>query len=109
MSSNLDLTVTDNNVENDVYFLDLGNFAPHAMSRVIGVRRTGRLLSFSGARSSDRDGRIKQWRWAFGDGRFARGRVVRHRYSAPGTYNFTLTVIDNEGGRHSVRRKVAIR
>ncbi|MCD6383910.1 MAG: PKD domain-containing protein, partial [Thermoplasmata archaeon] len=47
---------------------------------------------------SDRDGRIVNWSWDFGDGNIGYGRMVRHRYSDDGVYNVSLMVMDDDGG-----------
>jgi PKD repeat protein len=59
---------------------------------------TNREYRFDGSASSDPDGTIVSYRWAFGDGAQASGPQVTHRYPAPGSYAVRLTVTDNEGG-----------
>jgi PKD repeat protein len=56
-------------------------------------------ITFSGAGSSDPDGTIASYAWTFGDGTTGTGAQVVKSYSASGTYNVTLTVTDNRGGR----------
>ncbi|HVT00369.1 MAG TPA: PKD domain-containing protein [Solirubrobacterales bacterium] len=53
--------------------------------------------AFDGAGSTDPDGAIASWKWAFGDGWIAEGANVSHTYSGPGTYNAELSVVDDEG------------
>jgi PKD repeat protein len=48
--------------------------------------------------SSDPDGRIAGINWSFGDGSFAEGDAVVHRYDHAGQYEVRLTVIDDAGG-----------
>jgi PKD repeat protein len=58
----------------------------------------GALSVFDASASSDADGTIARYDWAFGDGSSASaGAVTTHTYSAPGTYHVTLTETDNEG------------
>ncbi|HVX34479.1 MAG TPA: PKD domain-containing protein [Solirubrobacterales bacterium] len=52
---------------------------------------------FSGAASSDADGRIASFSWTFGDGGTGSGVRVSHTYRAPGTYDASLGVVDDEG------------
>jgi YVTN family beta-propeller protein len=56
-------------------------------------------IAFSAAPSSDPDGSIARYDWAFGDGEPAvsGGPSQSHTYAAPGTYQETLTLTDNEG------------
>lgn len=54
-------------------------------------------VNFNGAASYDPDGTIVQYVWNFGDGGTAYTPLATHRYTAPGVYNATLTVMDNNG------------
>ncbi len=55
-------------------------------------------LQFNGSGSHDPDGSIAFYRWNFGDGS---GEILEknpmHTYDKAGTYNVTLTVVDNNG------------
>jgi nucleoid-associated protein YgaU len=62
----------------------------------------GQSLSFSGADSSDPDGRIVSYVWNFGDGATGSGVNVTHSYKAAGTYKVTLTVTDDGNGTAQV-------
>jgi YVTN family beta-propeller protein len=53
--------------------------------------------AFSGADSTDPDGIVTSWNWAFGDGGTGTGASLSHTYNAAGTYNANLSVFDNEG------------
>jgi PKD repeat protein len=53
--------------------------------------------SFDGSASSDADGTIVGYDWDFGDGNTDSGAFVDHIYAAPGTFQATLTVTDNDG------------
>jgi DNA-binding beta-propeller fold protein YncE len=59
---------------------------------IVGVPAT-----FSGAASTDADGSVASWNWAFGDGRTATGMTASHTYTGAGTFNAQLNVVDNEG------------
>jgi PKD repeat protein len=57
--------------------------------------------SFDGSGSFDPDGSILLYSWSYGDGtKTESGSTLSrpsHTYSAAGTYNVTLTVMDNSG------------
>ncbi|MGH2939908.1 MAG: PKD domain-containing protein [Solirubrobacterales bacterium] len=57
----------------------------------------GTPASFSGAASTDPDGSVVSWSWAFGDGGTASGVSTTHTYRAPGSYEAKLSVVDNQG------------
>jgi YVTN family beta-propeller protein len=57
----------------------------------------GTPATFSGAASTDPDGSVVSWNWAFGDGGTATGVSAAHTYRAAGTYDAKLGVVDNEG------------
>ncbi len=55
-------------------------------------------VTFSGAASSDSDGSIATYSWAFGDETPAgNGAATQHSYGIQGSYEVTLTVTDNFG------------
>jgi nucleoid-associated protein YgaU len=66
----------------------------------------GETVSFSGADSSDEDGRIVSYAWNFGDGTTGSGRDVTHSYSAAGSYKITLTVTDDGKGTDQVEAQI---
>lgn len=53
------------------------------------------LVTFDASLSSDDDGTIESYEWAFGDGDTGTGVTTSHSYTAAGTYNAILTVRDN--------------
>ena len=57
---------------------------------------------FNGTSSTDTDGSIASYAWAFGDSTTGSGATPAHAYGAAGTYHVTLTVTD-DGGRHQQR------
>jgi hypothetical protein len=65
-------------------------------------------LRFDASRASDPDGRIVSYRWDFGDGAHARGRVATHAYAHRGAYRIRLTVTDDEGATATKLLHVAV-
>jgi chitodextrinase len=68
----------------------------------------GENITFDGSASTDPDGTITQYGWAFGDGATADEPVVQHAYEQPGVYGATLTVTDNEGATGQASRQITI-
>jgi hypothetical protein len=59
-------------------------------------------ISFDGTGSYDSDGgEIVSYTWDFGDGLTGDGATPLHTFTAAGTYNVTLTVVDDEGVSNS--------
>ena len=54
-------------------------------------------LSFDGSASSDADGTIVSFDWAFGDGAAGSGARLMHVYSSAGVYTVVPTVTDDSG------------
>jgi PKD repeat protein len=99
------LTVTDDAGDASSASIDVtigaGNQSPvaDAMGHYTGVE--GEEITFDGSASSDADGSIDSYTWDFGDGANGSGANPTHTYDSAGTYNITLTVIDNEGAMDS--------
>jgi hypothetical protein len=76
------------------------NRPPEARIQHIASKRAGWGVLLSGAESSDRDGKIVQYIWSFGDGS-AEVRTneskVEHTWTKGGVYTIQLTVQDNHG------------
>ena len=68
------------------------------------VRRTAAFTD----RSRDQDGSIVARAWDFGDGKGSTMTSPTHAYSAPGTYDVTLTVTDDDGAADSKTQSVTI-
>lgn len=69
---------------------------------------TGALVAFDGSGSSDAEGPISVWAWAFGDGATGSGVTTSHAYSAAGAYTAQLTVTDGGGATASTTRPVTV-
>ncbi|MEZ4417585.1 MAG: PKD domain-containing protein [Gemmatimonadota bacterium] len=57
--------------------------------------------------STDVDGTVVAWSWAFGDGATATVQNPSHTYAAAGTYSVSLTVTDDDGATHAVVQSVS--
>jgi PKD repeat protein len=67
----------------------------------------GEPIRFDGTGSVDRDGRLTQHVWDFGDGTVIEGAVVEHRFAAPGIYQARLAVSDDSGSSCALGTDVA--
>ncbi len=68
----------------------------------------GQSVTFNAAASTDADGAIVYYGWAFGDSASGTGVTVAHAYSSAGTYTATLTVQDNAGTTNTTTRQVVV-
>jgi len=81
------------------YQYNSGNVAPAAVATVTptsGIEGQT-VFAFDGTGSSDPDGVIASYAWAFGDGANANGANATHTYASAGTFTAMLTVTDNMG------------
>jgi PKD repeat protein len=106
---NVTLTVTDNgglthSRTTAVTVGSTGNVAPVAnfTSSVSGL-----AVTFTDA-STDSDGSIVSRSWDFGDGTTSTATNPGKTYSAAGTYDVTLTVVDDGGLKHSRTAAVTV-
>ncbi len=66
------------------------------------VQCTQLTCTFNSSGSSDPDGSIVSRNWDFGDGATSDQANPSHTFGGAGSYNVTLTVMDNDGAAHSV-------
>lgn len=62
----------------------------------------------NGTASTDPDGTITSYSWAFGDGTTGSGATVAHSYTAAGTYVAELTVTDDDGATSTASQSVTV-
>ena len=67
----------------------------------------GEEVVFNASKSVD-DGQITDYIWNFGDRKSGRGMTVTHTYTAPGRYEVSLTVFDNDGLSDTVTKTVNV-
>ena len=63
---------------------------------------------FDASSSYDPDGTIIFYEWDFGDGSIGYGKITCHKYCDMGTYNVTLTVMDNTGLKDSITKSIDV-
>jgi PKD repeat protein len=69
---------------------------------------TNLSVAFDASASSDPDGSVASYAWAYGDGATGTGKTSSHAYTAAGTYQVKLTVTDNQGGSTSITKPVTV-
>lgn len=60
------------------------------------------------SRSADPDGEVVARQWRFGDGETHGRPHPNHTYRSPGTYNVTLTVVDDDGAREQAHHEIVV-
>jgi PKD repeat protein len=98
------LTVTDDTgrtgTASTVIQVTAPNVLPTAVITTTATTGAAPLaITFGSTGSRDPDGTIASYAWNFGDGTTGTGAQVTKTFSTPGTYNVTLTVTDNRGGK----------
>jgi PKD repeat protein len=73
------------------------NKAPVAQAGKDQTARPDQPIVFDGKHSTDPDGTIISYEWAFGDGHSKSGEEVQHQYPDEGIYSVILTVTDAQG------------
>ncbi len=65
-------------------------------------------VALDASTSSDAEGPIASYAWAFGDGGTGTGATATHTYAAAGTYSVTVTVTDGSGATGAVTHPVVV-
>ncbi len=110
----MSLTVTDNDGATDTYIANItvaptppiADFTWIVPSRS-GVPTTNDFIRFQDA-STDEDGRVITWTWLAEGGQLGFRESYNHRFTAPGTYNVSLTAGDNHGATRTIVKQIEI-
>ena len=97
------ITISDPNADNDPQTITVSltvnavnNQSPTASFTANPISGYAPVaVSFNASSSSDPDGTIVSYSWAFGDGATGTGVSPSHTYTSAGTYTVRLTVTDN--------------
>lgn len=75
----------------------LNNRAP--VTKITVAPQTGApntTYTFNALLTNDPDGTVISYKWDFGDGKKGNGPIVTHKFGRVGTFEVTLTVVDND-------------
>ena len=100
-----DNSARDNNRSTDtaeITVVDVPNVPPVANAGPDKSAVVGEIITFDASASRDPDGNIVAYRWDFGNGATATGKIARYAYQQPGMYAVTLTVTDDSGRSNAV-------
>lgn len=111
-SFNVKLTVFDNHeaqgfIEKDLRVAGIPPVAKFSVSPFSGSTST--VFRFDASDSDDPDGRIEDYLWRFSDHTEDSGRIVEHQFDSEGSFNVTLTVVDNDRMRNETSRTISVR
>lgn len=96
----------------DVVFPSISQYLSHPTANVAPVAdfsatTSGLTATFTDL-SIDGDGTIASRSWNLGDGLASNAINPVHSYATSGTYEVQLSVADNRGGSHSIKRNVTV-
>lgn len=83
------------------------SYSPRSTMEEQPVVSASEEITFDAANSFD-DEEVVSYEWYFGDSETATGKVVKHKYLYPGTYNVVLTITDNDGDTTQCVQQVCV-
>ncbi|RLF59258.1 MAG: hypothetical protein DRN27_03200, partial [Thermoplasmata archaeon] len=106
---NVTLTITDDDGDNDTLILSINiNLVPSVDFTYIPLNpSTADTIIFTDI-STDFDGTIVNWSWDFGDGNISYLQNPTHRYGDNGSYNATLSIIDDDNATNSTWKIISV-
>jgi PKD repeat protein len=66
------------------------------------------VYTFNATTTVDKDGTVVSYKWDFGDGKKGTGPVVSHKFGKVGTFDVTLTVVDNDDATGTASESVDV-
>ena len=107
---NVTLTVTDNDGATDsiVKQITVANVFPIANFSYEPKNPTTQDIIYFNSTSYDLDGFIVNYTWDFGDGNVSYEKNTTHKYADDGTYNVTLTIIDDDGAQDNISKVITV-
>ena len=105
------LTVTDNegDMGSKTHEIIISEMPPEAIFTFSPAEPVvGEAIAFDASQSKDKRGRIIDYEWDFDDGYSGKRVYIDHPYYKSGTYNVTLTVINDKGVKNSSIIKVEV-
>jgi PKD repeat protein len=85
------------------------NQAPQAAISVSShIVAPSKPVTCDASASTDADGSIATFEWAFGDGQSAVGPKVEHSFANPGRYPVTLTLTDNNAAKTTLTTSIRV-
>jgi PKD repeat protein len=103
------LTVSDNRAADDSETKSVTVTSPENQSPVADFLATVTDLTATFTDlSSDPDGSVASWLWDFGDGSSSADRNPVHSYDAPGEYQVTLMVTDDDGATGEITKPLTV-
>ncbi len=102
------LTVTDDDGATDSTSHDVTVTEPNVPPNADFTFDTTDLTADFTDTSTDSDGMVVEWSWAFGDGNTSYAQNPSHTYENAGTYSVSLTVTDDDGATDSTSHDVTV-
>ena len=105
------LTVTDDKgaTASTQKIIEVANVAPVAKFKYEPDKpKVREEIKFNSSLSFDDDGNIVNYTWDFGDGNISYEANPTHAYEKAGTYNVTLTIMDNDGATHTTMLPIKV-
>lgn len=92
----------------DAVYLETGAASNIAPSAAFSATCSMPTCAFDATASADADGTIIDYQWDFGDGATGSGVLANHNYAAAGSYDVTLTVLDDQGAQDVLVQEVTL-